>query len=70
MNNPLIVRNPYSTRPWQHVFQPISGYLHLASLLLQYKNKFSGAWNFGPGDQSDHTVSELINALKKSLWQR
>jgi CDP-glucose 4,6-dehydratase len=65
MNNPLIVRNPYSTRPWQHVFEPISGYLHLTSLLLQYKNKFSGAWNFGPDDQADHTVSELINTLIK-----
>lgn len=64
-NEKLIIRNPYATRPWQHVLEPLSGYLLLASKLYEEGNKFSGGWNFGPLDQANHKVSELIDAVIK-----
>ena len=64
-NEKLIIRNPNATRPWQHVLEPLSGYLLLASKLYSEGNKFSGGWNFGPLDQANHTVSELIDAIVK-----
>jgi len=45
---PLIIRNPNATRPWQHVLDPLSGYLLLAKSLTEDPEPFSGAWNFGP----------------------
>jgi len=62
-NEKLIIRNPYATRPWQHVLEPLSGYLLLASKLYEKGNKFSGGWNFGPLDQSNYKVSELIEKI-------
>ena len=62
-NEKLIIRNPRSTRPWQHVMEPLSGYLLLASKLYIEGNKFSGGWNFGPSDQANHKVIELINSI-------
>ena len=61
----LVIRNPNATRPWQHVLEPLSGYLLLASKLYEEGNKFSGGWNFGPLDQANHKVSELIDAVIK-----
>ncbi len=61
----LLIRNPNATRPWQHVLEPLSGYLLLASKLFSDGNKYSGGWNFGPLDQSNHKVSELIEAVTK-----
>jgi len=62
--NPIEVRNPHSTRPWQYVIEPLSGYLTLAA--LQYNNKsFSGAWNFGPESNAVHTVEELVTGMIK-----
>lgn len=61
----LVVRNPHATRPWQHVLEPLSGYLLLVSKLYQEGNKFSGGWNFGPLDQANHTVWELLDAVIK-----
>ena len=43
----MIIRNPNSTRPWQHVLEPISGYLILGKKLFNTPKKFSGSWNFG-----------------------
>ena len=63
----LIVRNPYSTRPWQHVLEPLSGYLLLASRLLTDGKKYSGGWNFGPSDQMYFTVAELIDQIVKTI---
>jgi CDP-glucose 4,6-dehydratase len=49
---PIEVRNPAAVRPWQHVLEPLSGYLLLAALMLNDGPRFSGAWNFGP-DNAD-----------------
>jgi CDP-glucose 4,6-dehydratase len=57
---PVSVRNPSSTRPWQHVLEPLSGYLALAARLLEDPGKFSGPYNFGPKVQSIKTVKELV----------
>ncbi len=63
----LIVRNPNATRPWQHVLEPLGGYLLLASKLFLEGNKFSGGWNFGPSDNLNYKVSELVNSIIKYL---
>jgi CDP-glucose 4,6-dehydratase len=61
----LMIRNPLSTRPWQHVLEPLSGYLVLAQALHQAGAKFSGAWNFGPRDDDARSVKEVVNLLIK-----
>lgn len=48
---PILVRNPEAVRPWQHVLEPLSGYLWLAALMLRDGRRYEGAWNFGPTDQ-------------------
>jgi CDP-glucose 4,6-dehydratase len=65
-NETLIIRNPLATRPWQHVLEPLSGYLILAQALYQAGAKFDGAWNFGPRDDDARTVQEVINLLIKN----
>lgn len=60
---PILIRNPFSTRPWQHVLEPLSGYLTLAVKLLEEPKKFSGSYNFGPKIQSIKTVKELVEKL-------
>ncbi|MHB8336534.1 MAG: CDP-glucose 4,6-dehydratase [Ignavibacteriaceae bacterium] len=62
-NEKLLIRNPDSVRPWQHVLEPLSGYLHLASKLFMEGQTFSGGWNFGPLDSSNHSVYELIEKI-------
>lgn len=57
--NPIVIRNPHATRPWQHVLEPLSGYLLLAVQLYNEPKKYSGAWNFGPNIKSIRTVKEL-----------
>ncbi|PKN18009.1 MAG: CDP-glucose 4,6-dehydratase [Deltaproteobacteria bacterium HGW-Deltaproteobacteria-6] len=58
-NQPIIVRNPQATRPWQHVLDPLHGYLLLAARLLENPDRFSGAWNFGPQTSDQITVHAL-----------
>ncbi|MFJ9450898.1 CDP-glucose 4,6-dehydratase [Herbaspirillum sp. NPDC101397] len=60
---PIQVRNPHSTRPWQHVLDPLSGYLSVAAQLLSDPANFSGAWNFGPNTSSVKTVGELAKLI-------
>ncbi|MFN7957754.1 MAG: CDP-glucose 4,6-dehydratase [Holophagaceae bacterium] len=61
---PLILRNPQATRPWQHVLEPLSGYLHLAARLWEAGDQaLAGAWNFGPSDASMVSVLELAQRL-------
>ena len=61
-SNTVIIRNPDSVRPWQHVLEPSSGVLSLAEKM--YKDiSFSGAWNFGPDPQSVRTVRELTETF-------
>jgi CDP-glucose 4,6-dehydratase len=66
--NALIIRNPLATRPWQHVLEPLSGYLVLAQALYQEGAKFNGGWNFGPRDEDARSVKEVINLLIEK-WQ-
>jgi CDP-glucose 4,6-dehydratase len=60
---PLHVRRPDSVRPWQHVLEPLHGYLTLAQGLLRDPVRFGGAWNFGPQEHEARTVRELADAL-------
>jgi len=57
---PVAVRNPNAVRPWQHVLEPLSGYLVLGILLKEDANKFSGAYNFGPLPDDHLAVKELV----------
>ena len=63
------IRNPYSIRPWQHVLEPIYGYMLLAQKLYEGKNKFACAWNFGPTPEDTLPVAEMANESAK-LWKR
>ncbi|WP_010241097.1 CDP-glucose 4,6-dehydratase [Clostridium arbusti] len=64
-NNNIVLRNPNAIRPWQHVLEPLGGYLKLGSKLLEYNTSFSGAWNFGPNEESIVSVEEITKALIK-----
>lgn len=64
-NAPIVIRNPHATRPWQHVLEPLSGYLLLGVRLWENPEKFSGAWNFGPHIKSIKTVKELSDEVVK-----
>ena len=68
-NTPVLIRNPDSTRPWQHVLEPLSGYLTLAIKLLDNPKKISGSYNFGPKIQSIKTVKDLVD-LSIKAWGR
>jgi len=60
---PLTLRNPGATRPWQHVLEPLSGYLRLAERLWQQPAAHAEAWNFGPLREDNRPVVELVAAL-------
>ncbi len=60
---PIVLRKPQATRPWQHVLEPLSGYLALASALYQAPKEFSGAWNFGPRTILSRSVYDLARAV-------
>jgi CDP-glucose 4,6-dehydratase len=60
---PIQVRNPVATRPWQHVLEPLSGYLLTAFNLYHEPKVYSGAWNFGPPGESIRTVRELAEKV-------
>ncbi|NTU69607.1 CDP-glucose 4,6-dehydratase [bacterium] len=64
---PIIVRNPHAIRPWQHVLEPLSGYLLLAERMFGDPTAYVGAWNFGPEDSSFLTVGSLVNSVV-SAW--
>jgi CDP-glucose 4,6-dehydratase len=57
------IRNPNATRPWQHVLEPLSGYITLAVSLSQNPDLNGEAFNFGPPTYQNHTVEELVNEL-------
>ncbi|MDC1188019.1 CDP-glucose 4,6-dehydratase [Gammaproteobacteria bacterium] len=68
-NNSVDIRSPRATRPWQHVLEPLSGYLALGAELYE-NNRFNGnAYNFGPPANQDHSVSDLIELMAKH-WQQ
>lgn len=61
-NGPVIVRSPQAVRPWQHVLDPLHGYLMLAADLLRNPRSRQGAWNFGPDPKSVHTVEDVVRS--------
>lgn len=65
---PVMIRNPQSIRPWQHVLDPLSGYLTLAQYLLSSNGReYCSGWNFGP-DENDATDVEKVANQICSLW--
>lgn len=61
--NPVVIRNPKATRPWQHVLEPIYGYLLLAEKLYNHNHNFSEAWNFGPKEDDSKSVEWVLNEM-------
>ena len=67
-NKSLTLRNPSATRPWQHVFEPLSGYLQLAINLFD-SNKLNGqSFNFGPSSEQNYSVKELVEQMSR-FWK-
>jgi CDP-glucose 4,6-dehydratase len=62
---PIVVRNPHATRPWQHVLEPLSGYLCLTEKLYKHGPKYAGSWNFGPDGHDCKTVEYLVTTICK-----
>jgi CDP-glucose 4,6-dehydratase len=60
---PLKIRSPMSSRPWQHVLEPLSGYLMLAENLFSKGTEYAEAWNFGPNDEDVRPVSWIVQRL-------
>ncbi len=65
-NKEIEVRSPNAVRPWQHVLEPIGGYLYLGAKMIKDPISYSQAWNFGPENENIITVSELVTKLIKS----
>ena len=61
----IIVRNPYSIRPYQHVLEPVCTYLKLAELQYHDREKYEGNYNIGPDDQDCVTTGELVDMFCK-----
>ncbi|MFZ1704660.1 MAG: CDP-glucose 4,6-dehydratase [Saprospiraceae bacterium] len=66
-NKNIEVRNPYAVRPWQHVIEPLSGYLLLGQKLVEDPIKYAEAWNFGPVQDDTFTVQDLVKEAI-SVW--
>jgi len=64
---PPLVRHPEAIRPWQHVLEPLAGYLILGERLYQHGARFAEAWNFGPAGEPAHSVADLL-ATMAELW--
>lgn len=67
-NEKISIRNPKAIRPWQHILEPLSGYLELAKNLYIEGVKYNGAWNFGPTEDSEKDVKYIIDKLI-SIWE-
>lgn len=63
----LKIRNPLSTRPWQHVLEPISGYLLLGYKLFKHPKKYTQSWNFGPKGNQVKNVRNIVKNFNKYL---
>jgi len=62
---PVVLRHPTAVRPWQHVLDPLAGYLLLGAQLREQGAAFAEAWNFGPTDEETVTVRELVERMRK-----
>ena len=71
-NKPVVIRNPKATRPWQHVLEPLSGYLVLAQKLYNDQDQYAEGWNFGPNEQDvksvDWILDKMISKWPNSSW--
>lgn len=65
-NKSIVIRNPLATRPWQHVLEPLSGYLKLGELMIEDNKKYSSAWNFGPKDTDVLNVDKILKLCIKN----
>jgi len=63
----VLIRNPHAIRPWQHVLEPLQGYLLLAERLIEHGPQFAEAWNFGPRDQDARPVDWIVKRMVE-LW--
>lgn len=63
----LEIRHPASIRPWQHVLEPLQGYMSLAEKLYHGEKKFAAAWNFGPAEEDSKTVGWILEKIKQ-FW--
>jgi len=63
---PVNIRNPYAIRPWQHVLEPLAGYLQLAQKLYEEGVIFAEGWNFGPNDEDAKSVQWIVEKLTES----
>ena len=68
-NNRVNIRNPKSTRPWQHVLEAVGGYLIFATRLNKNKKLHSEAFNFGPNTKKSYNVIRLVKSMKKH-WEK
>ena len=66
-NESVVIRNPKSKRPWQHVLEPLSGYLILAEKLYENQVEYSEGWNFGPNEQDVKPVDWILEHMIE-LW--
>lgn len=66
-NKPLVIRYPDAVRPWQHVIEPLYGYLLLAQRLYQDGSAFASGWNFGPNDEDVKPVRWLVERITE-MW--
>lgn len=66
-NEPIGIRTPHTVRPWQHVLEPLSGYLWLGAKLLQEGQKYAEAWNFAPAEHVGVTTQQVVEKLI-DLW--
>ena len=64
---PIRLRNPTATRPWQHVLEPLSGYLLLATKLYQNPEDYASTWNFGPSTSDVRTVKDVANSIIQTM---
>ena len=71
--SPVVIRNPKATRPWQHVLEPLSGYLILTQGLYEEQKKYAEGWNFGPNEQDvkpvDWILDKMILKWPNSSWK-
>jgi len=65
----ITVRNPHAVRPWQHVMEPLAGYLMLAERLHDQGSRWAGAWNFGPAEEAEVDVSQVTELVIKNWGQ-
>jgi CDP-glucose 4,6-dehydratase len=66
-SRPVVIRNPGAIRPWQHVLEPLEGYLCLVEKLWEHGPRYAEGWNFGPNDEDCKPVSWIVTNLTR-LW--